>query len=145
MSTRRPESAVPLVSAASLAILLSGCGAWENATVTIAYSPDTKQEAWRSGKSPRQQVEAAFREFSLQHGYKCRPHIKRVEEITCRGPQDLYLTFQPTTNKPEFVARFSWVDSPERTHEAFLRQVAAFRRQVHAEVDVAPKDPSDTI
>jgi hypothetical protein len=117
-------------AAAALAVTMSACGYWENASVTISYEVTVRAEAWHFPKAKRENVEAAFKVFSEQNGYQCRPNIKHAEELTCHGPKDLYLAFRPALNKPEFIATFSWVDSSDRTHAEFVHLVAQFRAQM---------------
>jgi hypothetical protein len=123
-----------LASALLLTVMLQGCGAWEHASVRVVYGAESAPEEWRLNASTRKRVEDAFKTFSERNGYKCRPHAKRVEEIKCRGPKDLYLFFQPTMNKPEFVAEFTWVDSSDRTHQEFMRHVSQFKSDLSAAV-----------
>jgi hypothetical protein len=117
-----------------LAATLHGCGSWEHASVSVAYGSTSGPEAWRLDAANRKRVEDAFKAFSERNGYKCRPHVKRIEEIKCRGPKDLHLEFQPTMNKAEFVAEFTWVDSSDRTHDEFLRHVSKFQTELGAVV-----------
>jgi hypothetical protein len=83
--------------------------------------------------TPRQRVLRAFKTYTEANGYKCQEHIKRMEEITCRGPKDMHVTFEPELNEPVFVARFNWVRTGDRTHEEFERHVAAFARAIRVE------------
>jgi len=115
-------------------VILSACGYWEHATVTVVYETKMQPETWRLPKAQRKSVEDAFKLFSEQNGYQCRANIKHAEELTCRGPKDLYLAFQPALNKPEFVATFSWVDSSNRSHQEFIKLVSEFRAQMSAVV-----------
>lgn len=117
-----------------LALMLHGCGAWEHASVHVVYGAESAQDEWRLDASNRKRVEDAFKSFSERNGYQCRAHVKRVEEIKCRGPKDLHLVFQPTMNKAEFVAEFTWVDSSDRTHQEFMRHVAQFKSDLGAAV-----------
>lgn len=121
---------IPIASA----LLLYGCGSWEHASVSVAYGTASESEQWRLNAASRKRVENAFAAFSQRHGYNCRPHIKRVEEIKCRGPKNLHLMFQPAMGKPEFVAEFTWVDSADRTHEEFMRHVSTFKAELAAVV-----------
>jgi hypothetical protein len=112
-----------------LQLCSSGCSnAWERATVTISYASPPASDEQVLQRFNRMRVEEVFRRVSKQYGYECKPHIKRVDEIRCRGPSDLHLVFQPSLNKPEFVARFSWVDVGGRTHEEFTSHVLRFGR-----------------
>lgn len=117
-----------------LAATLHGCGRWEHASVRVVYGQQSGPEEWRLEASSRKRVEDAFTAFSERNGYKCRPHVKRVEEIKCRGPRDLHLMFQPAMNQAEFVAEFTWVDTSDRTHEEFMRHVDRFRSELAAAV-----------
>jgi hypothetical protein len=123
-----------IASALLLALTLHGCGSWEHASVHVVYGPEFATEEWRLEASNRKRVEDAFKAFSERNGYKCRPHVKRVEEIKCRGPRDMHLVFQPAMNKAEFVAKFTWVDTSDRTHEEFMRHVAQFKSELAAVV-----------
>jgi hypothetical protein len=127
---KRPNFAAALL----LTLTLPGCGAWEHASVHVVYGGESAHDAWRLDASNRKRVEDAFKAFSERNGYKCRPHVKRVEEIKCRGPRDLHLVFQPAMNKAEFVAEFTWVDSSQRTHQEFMRHVAQFKTDLAAVV-----------
>ena len=124
-----------LIAAAVLvALTLQVCGKWEHASVHVAYAPEAGPEEWRLEGYHRKRVEDAFKAVTQRQGYKCRPHVKRVEEIRCRGPKDLHLIFQPTMNKAEFVAEFTWVDTSDRTHREFMRHVSQFRNELGAAV-----------
>jgi hypothetical protein len=124
-----------MLTAAVFAACLAGCGnLWEQASVTISYGPTPESQEYRLVGDERKRVEAAFRQFSERNGYKCRPHIKRVEEITCRGPRDLHLVFQPSPNKPQFVAKFSWADISGRTHEEFMNHVTRFEKELSSAI-----------
>jgi hypothetical protein len=121
-------------SALLLALTLHGCGSWEHASVHVVYGAESAQDEWRLDASNRKRVEDAFKSFSERNGYQCRAHVKRVEEIKCRGPKDLHLVFQPAMNKAEFVAEFTWVDTSDRTHQEFMRHVAQFKSDLGAAV-----------
>jgi len=123
-----------IASIVLLAATLHGCGRWEHASVRVVYGQGSGPEEWRIDASTRKRVEEAFNTFSQRNGYKCRTHPKRVEEIKCRGPQDLHLEFQPELNKAEFVAEFTWVDSSGRTHQEFMRHVSQFKTELGAAV-----------
>jgi hypothetical protein len=126
-----------LGSVASIILLAAtrhGCGRWEHASVRVVYGQEFGSDEWRLDASTRKRVEDAFTAFSERNGYKCRPHVKRVEEIKCRGPRDLHLNFQPSMNKAEFVAKFTWVDTSDRTHEEFMRHVSQFKSELGAAV-----------
>jgi hypothetical protein len=122
-----------LVTATAVA-LMTACGSYDRASVTIAYGQVSQADEWRLTMLERQRIEDAFKKFSETNGYKCMPNIKRVEEVTCHGPKNINLTFQPSLNKSEFVAKFSWVDSAVRTHHEFADLVSAFGRSIGAVV-----------
>jgi len=124
----------PLIPVMSALLLLHGCGAWEHASVSVTYGSASESEEWRLNAASRKRVEDAFEAFSQRHGYNCRPHIKRVEEIKCRGPKGLHLMFQPAMDKPQFVAGFTWVNSADRSHEEFMRHVSTFKTELAAVV-----------
>jgi hypothetical protein len=123
-----------IVSVLLLAVTFQGCGTWEHASVHVVYGQQSGPDEWRLEASNRKRVEDAFKAFSEWNGYECRPHIKRVEEIKCRGPKGMHLVFQPTMNKAEFVAEFTWVDTSDRTHAEFMRHVAQFKSDLGATV-----------
>lgn len=123
-----------IVAVLLLAATFQGCGAWEHASVHVVYGQHSGPDEWRLDALNRKRVEDAFKAFSEGNGYECRPHIKRVEEIKCRGPKGLHLMFQPTMNKAEFVAKFTWVDTADRTHQEFMRHVAQFKNDLGAVV-----------
>jgi hypothetical protein len=135
-STRKISAMkLPYFAAALLlTLMLLGCGAWEHASVHVVYGAESGPDEWRLDASNRKRVEDAFKSFSERNGYQCRAHVKRVEEIKCRGPKDLHLLFQPAMNKAEFVAEFTWVDSSDRTHQEFMRHVAQFKSDLAAAV-----------
>jgi hypothetical protein len=121
----------PTVYVSVLALCLNSCGdIWEQATVTIAYASPVKSGEFALLGANRKRVQDAFEEFSERNGYKCRAHVKRIEEITCKGPDDLHLVFQPSLNKEEFVAKFSWADLGRRTHEEFMKHVLNFKNEL---------------
>lgn len=125
-----------LVIPAIVGVVLSGCGnAFENAKVTVSYASGSEtEELSLVRREEKQHIEEAFQRFSKNHGYKCHSNIKRVEQITCRGPDGLHLTFQPSLNRPEFVAHFSWANVAGRTHDEFLSHVATFQTELSSEV-----------
>lgn len=123
-----------IASGLLLALTMHGCGTWEHASVFVVYSSESAPEEWRWEGASRKRVQDAFNAFSERNGYKCRPGLKRVEEIKCRGPKGLHLVFQPSLNKAEFVAKFTWVDSSDRTHEEFMSHVATFKSELSAAV-----------
>jgi hypothetical protein len=113
---------------ALLGTCLGGCDdMWEQATVTISYAPASGANELGPLTNDRKRVEEVFINVSERQGYKCRAHVKREEELTCRGPNDLHLVFQPSLNKQEFVAKFSWADVGGRTHEKFMQHVSGFK------------------
>jgi hypothetical protein len=124
----RPLTRVGAVSLITLS--LAGCDVWEKASITISYVSVAGSEEYRLNSGTRKRTEEVFRQISERNGYKCHAHVKRVEEISCRGPRDLHLVFQPTLNKPQFVAEFSWVDLSGRTHAEFMGHVEKFRSQL---------------
>lgn len=127
----------PITSALLLALTMHGCGAWEHASVSVAYGSESGPGQWRLDASNRKRVEDAFNAFAERNGYKCRPQLKRVEVIKCRGPKDLHLVFQPAMNKAGFVAEFSWVDVSGRTREEFMGYVSQFKTELSAAVGEA--------
>lgn len=111
-------------------MLFQACGTRENASVTVTYTQIIQSGDWQFGMLPRASIQKAFEQFSTENGYRCFPHPRRVEEITCRGPNDLHLKFLPAINRPEFVATFTWLRSRSHTHEEFMEQVLALKRQM---------------
>jgi hypothetical protein len=127
-----------LLATAAAALCLTGCGTTEHTSVTVAYlsdsGPNSAVRNWHFSGPSKKQVETAFQSFSEKYGYRCRAHRKRVDEITCRGPKDLHLTFMPSLNRAEFVADFSWLDSSNRSHKEFVHHVADFKKTLAAAV-----------
>jgi hypothetical protein len=119
---------------ALLSLMLSACGAWERATVTVTYGIGTQTDERYVAEIGRKSVESAFKSFSEKNGFKCRPDFKHPDETTCVGPKDLHLEFVPVLNQKAFTATFSWVDSADRTHEEFDKLVSEFRKQMSAAV-----------
>lgn len=124
--------------AASFAIV--SCAKGEYATITLAYpAPAPEPESNDPSLWPKtplsQTISKSFWRVAETNGYKCRAHVKRVEEVTCRGPKDMYITFQPSLNKPEFVAKFNWVDFDGRTPDEFKRHVSAFAASITTAVN----------
>jgi hypothetical protein len=114
-----------------LATCLNGCSdVFEQATVTLSYAASPASEQFAPVVGDGKRVEDAFRQFSERNGYKCRAHVKRVQEFRCRGPKDLHLVFEPSLNKKEFVAVFSWTDLGGRTHEEFMQHVQFFKQEL---------------
>ena len=122
------------LAAAMLALMLAACGAWERASVTVTYDIGTPTDERYVAEIGRKSVDSAFKSFSEQNGFKCRPDFKHPDETVCVGPKDLHLEFVPVLNKRAFVATFSWVDSGDRTKEEFDRLVSEFRKQMGAAV-----------
>lgn len=133
-----PQAAKHLAFTLAASFVVASCAKGEYATLTLSYpapaqnpSDDSK---WPTTPMP-QKISKSFWAVAEANGYKCRAHVKRVEEITCRGPRDMYVTFKPALNKPEFVAKFNWLDFDGRTPEEFKRHVQAFSASISAAVD----------
>ena len=124
------QGTLAAIASASLLLAVQGCGSWEHASVSVVYGAPAGTDEWRLDASTRKRVTDAFTAFSERNGYRCRPHPKRVEEIKCRGPKDLHVKFQPTMNKAEFVAEFTWVDTSDRTHAEFMSHVSKFQSEL---------------
>jgi hypothetical protein len=113
---------VLLLVAASAA--LGSCAENDRASVTIEYR---EPSGIPSLEPPtRQRIIAAFKAYASAKGYQCRPHPKRLEELTCRGPRDMHITFKPDLNRRSFVAQFNWLEVHGRTREEFQRHVGDF-------------------
>jgi hypothetical protein len=128
MESERTMQARIRCSVVALAAIaaLGGCARGDYTTVRITYPPDVQGDQWPSKVSSRQRIFQSFWKVAEANGYKCRRHPKRVEEITCRGPRDMHITFRPTLNKPEFVATFNWLELGDRKPEEFERHIASF-------------------
>jgi hypothetical protein len=105
---------------------LHACARGDYATVRIAYPADVPTDLWQTKVSSRQKIFQSFWKVADANGYKCRRHPKRVEEISCRGPKDMHITFKPALNKLEFVATFNWLEIGDRSPEEFQRHIASF-------------------
>lgn len=105
---------------------LGACTGGDYATVRISYPAKAQVNSWQIGPSSRQRIIHSFWKVAEANGYKCRAHAKRVEEITCRGPKDMHITFKPALSGPEFVATFNWLELGDRTPDEFKRHVSGF-------------------
>lgn len=127
---------VAIALAATFAI--ASCAQGDYATVSISYpaqEPSASDQWPRPDISLRQRVSKSFWKVAEANGYKCRAHVKRVEEITCRGPKDMHVTFKPTLNRPEFVATFNWIELGDRTHDEFTSYVEKFSASMMSTVN----------
>jgi len=108
---------------------IASCAQGDYATISVTYpaqAPSASDQWPRADIPLRQRVSKSFWKAAEANGYKCRPHVKRVEEITCRGPKDVHVTFKPTLNKPEFVVTFNWVELGDRTSDEFRSLIEKF-------------------
>jgi hypothetical protein len=118
--------------------VLTSCAKGDYATITISYpaQAQSSSDQWRWPDVPlRQRISKSFWKVAQSNGYKCRAHVKRVEEITCRGPKDMYVTFEPSLNKPEFVAKFNWIEFDGRTADEFKRHISRFSSSLTTTID----------
>jgi hypothetical protein len=122
---RQPRLRVTFLAMAVSATLCA-CVEGDHASITIDYPVTTPANRWTLEPTARQRVVAAFSEIAAAKGYKCHAHPKRVQELTCRGPKDMHVTFKPELNKPEFIAVFNWVAWHGRTHAEFTRHIDEF-------------------
>ena len=117
---------------------IASCARGDYATVSISFpaqEPSASDRWPRPDLSLRQKVSKSFWKVAEANGYKCRAHVKRVEEITCRGPKDLRVTFKPTLNRPEFVATFNWIELGDRTYDEFRSHVEKFSASMMSTVN----------
>ncbi|MBM0105944.1 hypothetical protein JM946_14525 [Steroidobacter sp. S1-65] len=133
-----PQAAKRLAFTLAASLVVASCAKGEYAILTLSY-PVPAQSSNHESKWPTkplpEKISKSFWAVAEASGYKCRAHVKRVEEITCRGPRDMYVTFKPALNKPEFVAKFNWLDFNGRTPEEFKRHVQAFSSSITTAVD----------
>jgi hypothetical protein len=115
-----PALVLPMVT-----VLFAGCTRGDFATVTIEYHRPAPG-ALTLEPPEKQRVTAAFTRVAKEMSYQCRPHVKRIEEVRCRGPKKMNITFQPELNRPLYVAKFNWLESDYRTRAEFDRHVAGF-------------------
>jgi len=115
----------------AMATILAGCVKGDYATVTISYQLPPQQDAWHLTPSSRQKILKSFWKIADANGYKCHAHVKRVEEIACSGPREMNITFQPALNRPQFTAKFNWVELNDgRTHDEFTHHIQSFARSM---------------
>lgn len=113
------------------AVVLCGCGGTNHSTVTIEYKlPDSNSKLQNS--LVQKNVRLAFDEFTTVHGYKCRPHIKRVEEITCRGKDGAFVEFEPVLGRPSSVASLTLVSSAPEARSRFQEEVRGLSEAMRA-------------
>jgi hypothetical protein len=130
----RPKFTLALATVAVSAALCA-CVEGDRASITIDYQVTPAAASALSLEPPaRQRIVTAFKQIAEARGYKCHAHAKRVQELTCRGPRDMHVTFKPELNRPEFVARFNWVAWHGRTHAEFARHVSEFAHSIKQEV-----------
>lgn len=122
--------------AASLGIASCARGDYASISITYPAQKPAVGDPWpRADIAVSQRISQSFLKAAEGQGYKCRAHVKRVEEITCRGPKDMYVTFKPTLNQPEFVAAFNWVELGDRTHDEFRAHIERFCASMISAVD----------
>jgi hypothetical protein len=122
-----PWREVRWLGAAILLAAAGGCAKGDFATVAIVYQSATPQVDLPSLETPaRLRIVTAFNAFTSAHGYKCQPGLKRPEEILCRGPRNMNVTFVPELNRHAFVARFNWLEIGGRSREEFERHTSEF-------------------
>jgi len=118
-----------LAIALAATFAVTSCAQSDYATINISYpnqAPGAGDQWPRADSSLRQKISKSFGQVAEANGYKCRAHVKRVEEITCRGPKDMHVTFKPTLNSPEFVATFNWIELGDRTPDEFKGHIEKF-------------------
>jgi hypothetical protein len=123
---------------ASLLAAIAGCAKDDFATVTIEYQPSARRGELSLEPPQKQRVAAAFTQVAKEYGYRCRPHIKRVEEIQCTGPKKMNIRFHPDLNRPRYIATLNWLEVGDRSATEFNGHVAAFVESMR----VAIADPS---
>jgi len=117
---------------------VASCAQGDYATIRLTYpaQPPSASDPWpRADTSLRQKLSKSLWKAAEANGYKCRAHVKRVEQITCRGPKDMHVTFKPTLNKPEFVVTFNWVELGDRTRDEFRRHIEEFSASISSAVN----------
>jgi len=117
---------------------ITSCAQGDYAKISVTYpaqAPSAGDQWPRSDISLRQRVCKAFSEAAETNGYKCRAHVKRVEESTCSGPKGMYVTFKPTLNRPEFVATFNWLEVGDRTSGEFRSHIEKFSASMMSSVN----------
>jgi hypothetical protein len=123
-----------------LAALLVGCAQRDSVTVTLEYQRHAQRGVLTLEPSQKERVNAAFKRVAEEKDYKCRPHVKRVEEITCEGPRKMNIRFQPDLSRPRYSATFTWLEVDDRTRAEFDGHVAGFVQSMRlaiADPDVA--------
>lgn len=102
--------------------LLCGCGGTHHGTVTVEYKLPEPQSALEN-PVVRQSVRAAFDRFVAEHGYKCSPKARRIQEVTCRGADDAFVEFEPKLARPVSVTSFTLVSSEPDKGSRFQEEV----------------------
>lgn len=115
------KRALLLMAALPVVLTLHGCEiAQERVHITI-------EDTALANAIPNQDaLIEALQQFAESHDTRCRPHIKRVEEWSCQGPNRMHITFKEDLGKDRFVAEFTLVIYPEGTADEFHEYVNEF-------------------
>jgi hypothetical protein len=135
---RLPDLKLTLLALTAVAVT-SACAEQDRASISIDYEMHSSADQWSLQPPARQRIVKAFNTIAASKGYQCHTHAKRIEEVTCKGPKSMNVTFAPALNKAEFVVRFNWVAWHGRTHEEFATHVSNFTgslRQVLPDVEI---------
>ena len=96
-----------LGSVVCLMLALQGCEVAQD-RVYILTEPTADTAALSLGPTQANLIDA-LQDFSEDHDFQCRQHVKRWDEWSCAGPHSMRITFEPDRGKNRFVAEFTLV------------------------------------
>ena len=77
------------------------------------------------------QLVGALLEFASDQGFRCRQHVKRWDEYSCNGPQDMRITFEPDWGRDQFVVEFTLVTTSEESRAGLRETVEEFEKHMN--------------
>jgi hypothetical protein len=112
-----------------LSLSLTGCDSVARDAIHIALRPQAVTSGVVFDLEPTQSaVEDAIEAVSTARDLHCRRNVRRLEEWTCRGPNEMHITCRPDGQHDRMVIEFTLVLRGPATRTSFDGEVAAFTR-----------------
>ena len=111
------------------ALTLAGCEPVARDAIYIALRPAAVEPGVAFDLEPTQSVvDDAIEAVSAARDLGCRRNARRLEEWTCRGPNDMHITCRPNGQHDRMVIEFTLVLRGPATRASFDGEVAEFVR-----------------